>query len=323
MSIFSHAAAALNIPYGCDTFGKLDCVMVHTPGEELKLITPENRRRWLFAEAPDFQRFRDEHIRYQTLLKVHGVNVLELSDYVSVNQDLISTLPNLTFIHDAAVISSKGAILSSMASAARKDETLVVREALEKLGIPLLVEFDDYRDAFEGCILLSPETILVFGTDRHKYASVYTFIRMALEYFDDILFVNVPQKNNFNHPDTIFNRISPTLALAYLPAFKDAFQFRRGVVREIDFAKHMMDIGIELVPISESEQRRDGCSFVSLESGLIIHEDGALDKQTRHCLSRKGVEFIFHNNRHLKAGFGNVSSHTLQVKRENYCSLDW
>ncbi len=307
----------LTKPYGCDSIGRLRSVIVHTPGKELELINENNCERWLFKDAPNAARFRDEHLRYQLLLQMHGVKIYELSDYVFDHRRLIDFLPNMTYLHDTAVVSSKGAIISNMASQVRKKEKNVVREAFDNLGIPVLVQFDDERDAFEGCQLISPENVIVFCTDRFKYASVYKFIRMALGHFDEIVFVNVPKERGFTHPDTVFNRISPNLAVAYMPALRETFLFRKGTVRKVDFVQYMKHMGIEIVSVSDSEQRRNGCSFVPLESGVIIHDDQALDKYTRKYLSGKGVQFIFHHGRYLKAGGGSIRSHTLSLHRKS------
>ena len=120
--------------------------MIHTPGEELKLIKKSNYKKLLFEKVPDIKCFIEEHLRYQELLVSNGVKLFELSDYVKVNRDLISNMPNLTYLHDTAVISKKGAIISRMRPPARKNEEIIVKEALLNLGIPVLFEFLNNKD---------------------------------------------------------------------------------------------------------------------------------------------------------------------------------
>lgn len=314
---FLESLTTLAEPYGCDNMGKLRSAIVHTPGKELDLVNSSTFKKYLFDEPPDAARFRDEHLRYQALLKSHGVKVLELSDYVHRHKDVIERLPNTTYVHDTAAVSGKGAILSSMDALIRKGENAVVREAFENLGIPVLIEFDDPCDAFEGCALLSADSVLVFCTDRFKFASVYKFIRMALEHFSEVIFCNVPKGKGYSHPDTVFNRINASLALAYLPAIRETYLFRRGSVRKIDFSKHMKRMGIELVGVSQREQKRDACSFLALDNDVIVHDEKALDSYTRRYVSRKGIDFVFHNSRYLKAGGGSIRSLTLRLCRNN------
>ena len=303
------------IPYGCDTFGRLTRVMLHRPGSALRLINRQNYRHWLFDHPPDIGQFIEEHDRYRELLAANGVEVFELGDYVNSHHELIPRLPNLTYLHDTAVISSRGAMMSAMAREGRRHEERVVREALTNLGIPILTEFDNPHHAFEGCLLLSPETILIAKTERHNQAAIDSFISHALNVFPEIICVDVPQARRYMHPDTIFNRLSRNLALVYLPAFKRTRRFTERGAAEIDFAREMQRRGMELISVSSSEQRRLACSFVPLEPGVIMHYDTALDKETRATLSQKGVEIIFFHPEAITAGGGSLRCLTLRLHR--------
>jgi len=304
------------IPYGCEELGRLTRVMMHRPGRELELINHENYRQWLFDRVPNIDRFIEEHDRYRELLVSYGVKVLELTDYVNEHCRLTTRMPNLTYLHDSAVISSKGAILSSMAWEGRKNEEVVVREALTNLGIPIFIEFDDPQDAFEGCLLLSTETVLVAETERHSQKAINKFIPMALQAFQEVIYVDVPKARHYMHPDTVYNRVSPHLAITYLPALKTTYRFTSRGVDKIDFAEYMRRKGVELINVSDSEQLRLACSFVPLQSGVILHYDNALDNGTQALLARKGVEIIFFHPEAITAGGGSLRCITLRLHRE-------
>jgi arginine deiminase len=304
-----------NGSFGCDALGRLTRVMVHRPGDELTIINGTNYRDWLFDSVPDVAAFRAEHDAYCALLRSHGVEVLELADYVANAPAKLAHMPNATYMHDIAVISSRGALLSRMACAGRRDEHLVVREALENLGIPIFSAFDDPQDAFEGCLLLSPRTILVAETERHSPLSIRKFILRALSAFDEVLYVKIPKARRFMHPDTVYNRITDRLALVYLPAIEAAHLWRRHDVQLVDFREFMRARGIELVDVSDAEQQRLACSFVPLEPGVIFHYDTALDPATRKELSRRGVEIIPFHPHALHAGGGSLRCLTLRLHR--------
>lgn len=307
---------ATQIPYGCEEFGKLTHVMLHRPGKELELISHENHRQWLFDRVPDISRFIEEHDHYRELLVSHGVQVLELSDYVNDHHDLMTRMPNLTYMHDIAVISSKGAILSTMALDARKNEEVIVREALARLGIPIFIEFNDSQDTFEGCLLLSPDTVLVAKTERHNWTAITKFIRKALTAFHEVIYIDIPKARRFMHPDTIYNRVSSHLSIAYLPAFQTSYLFTSKGVEKINFAEHMHRKGVEIINVSNSEQLRLACSFVPLHPGVIFHYDTALEKETQLLLARRGVEIIFFHPEALTAGGGSLRCITLRLRRE-------
>jgi len=302
--------------YGCEEFGRLRRVILHKPGKSLSLINESNYKDWLFDSVPDIERFNAEHHRYKELLTSLGVEVLELADYVTENCSLMHQLPNLTYLHDIAVISSKGAILSSMAMKGRKGEEIVVREALSNLGIPIFSEFKDPGDCFEGCLLLSPETVLVANTERHNFSAINKFIRKALIIFDEVIYVDIPKSRRYMHPDTIYNRVDEDLAIAFLSAFKSTHLYTKQNIKEIDFGSYMRKKGIEIINVSDVEQKSLACSFVPLEPGVIIHYDTALNKETRSLLEKKGVEMILFHPEAMIAGGGSLRCLTLRVLRE-------
>jgi arginine deiminase len=302
--------------YGCDHFGRLRRVLLHRPGEALRVITEANYRDWLFDEVPDVTRFNDEHDRYAELLESVSVEVVQLADCVVQNRDLMERLPNLTYLHDVAVISRVGAVLSSMAWDGRSGEEIVVREALERLGVPIFTDFRASDDAFEGCLLLSPETVLVANTERHRRATIDKFIPRALEVFKEVIYADIPQSRRYMHPDTVFNRVTRDLALVYLPAFTATRLCTRGGCKAIDLVSHMAKKGVELVSVSEDEQRRLACSFVPLEPGVILHYDTALDRQTQLLLNSKGVELVLFHPQALVAGGGSLRCLTLMLHRD-------
>jgi arginine deiminase len=304
------------VDYGCDRFGRLRRVMLHRPGEALRLVGADNYRQWLFDGVPDVARFADEHDGYRDLLESLGVEVVELGDCLRDGHERIARLPNLSYLHDTAVVSRRGAFLSRMAGPARRGEEDLVGEALEALGIPLVHTFDGPDDAFEGCLLLSPETLLVADTERHTAATIARFIPRALEIFPEVIHVAVPKARRFMHPDMIYNRVDHDLALAYLPAFLSAQLHTADGAGEIDFRRHMADRGVEIVEVSDAEQRRWACSFVPLEPGVILHYDIALSPETRRRLERRGVEFVLYHPDALLAGGGSLRCLTLRIHRE-------
>jgi arginine deiminase len=309
--------------FGCDVLGRLTRVMVHQPGDELRIINDANYRDWLFDRVPDVHGFAEEHEAYCELLRACGVEVLELSTCIDDAAGKLARMPNITYMHDIAVVSRRGALLSCMARPGRRNEHLVVREALQNIGIPIFSEFDEPEDAFEGCLLLSPQTVLVAETERHKRRSIDKFVRRALSAFDEVLYLKVPPARRYMHPDTIYNRITERLSLVYLPAIEGAYLYRkdraaaaqRPESERIDFPEFMRARGIELVDVSDSEQQRLACSFVPVEPGVILHYDTALDAVTRRRLSRPGVEMVFFHPQALGAGGGSLRCLTLRLHR--------
>ncbi len=303
-----------HIQYGIEKFGRLKTVMVHYPEQSLSRITEDNREYFLFDKVPDVDRYLEEHRQYCTLLKAQGVGVHYLSDHVHRNVDLLERLPNLAYMHDIAVVSSHGAILSKMSSRGRCHEEIVVKEALTDLGIPTLYEPCE-GESFEGCLLLSPKTVFVADTERHSRKSIERFIDYILRYFEEVIYAQIPQDRRFMHPDMVLNRVMDHLMVYYPPAFQQTFHITRVKRAQISLKVWMNEQKIELIPLSDREQRHWASSFVPLQPGVIICYDISYDSGTITLLEHEGVRLIFFHPDALLAGGGSLRCLTMRLHR--------
>lgn len=300
--------------YGCERFGRLRKVLLHSPADAIRLVTDDNREYFLFSRVPDPDLYLEEHRRYRELLSSLGVEVHLVADHVRRNVDLMRRLPNLAYLHDIGVVSSHGCILSKMSSRGRCHEEIVVAEALQDLGVPLLYEPPE-GDAFEGCLLLSPSTVFVADTERHDRRSIERFIDFILGHFAEVIYARIPQERRFMHPDMVLNRVRENLMVYYPPAFLETWQITGNRRREIDIRELMQERGIDLVPLSDEEQRNWGCSFVPLEPGVIINYDISLKPATVSLLEREGVRFHHFHPDALLAGGGSLRCLTMRILR--------
>jgi arginine deiminase len=255
-----------------------------------------------------------EHDQYRQLLKTYGIAILELGDFVEANGTLMNTLASLPYLNDSSVISEHGAILSQMGWG-RAGEERVVKEALAGMGIPIMYQFEA-TDQFEGCLILPKRTLLIVRTERHRKASIEKFLPTAVAMFNEVIYVECPMARRFMHEDMAYGQISEGLALAFLPAINEAYHITSQGARDIDFVSHMTQLDIEIINISDQEQKTWGCSFVAVEPKLIIHYDIALAAQTLKILAGKGVEIVEFHPSALLAGGGSLRCLTLQVFRE-------
>lgn len=304
-----------NHKYGIENFGRLKRVMLHPPEEAIKLITEDNKEFFLFDKVPDVDRYLEEHHRYKLLLESLGSEVHLLADNVVRNADLLNRLPNLVYLHDIAVISSFGSILSKMSSRGRCHEEIVVREALGNLGIPVLYEPEEGEN-FEGCLLVSPSTVFVADTERHSKSSISKFIDFILQYFQEVIYAEIPKERRFMHPDMVLNRITKNLIIFYPQAFIKTYYITKGTKREIDIKEFMNKRNVDMFALTDEEQKKWGCSFVPLEPGKIINYDISLKQKTINLLEKEGVKFIHFHPDALLAGGGSLRCLTMRILRE-------
>jgi arginine deiminase len=78
----------------------------------------------------------------------------------------------------------------------------------------------------------------------------------------------------------------------------------------------MNERGVSLIPLSDSEQKKWGSSFVPLEPGVLINYDISLSPSTVHLLEEEGVRLIHFHPDALLAGGGSLRCLTMRVWRE-------
>ena len=67
--------------HGADSeVGRLQTVMLHRPGPELKRLTPRNNDKLLFDGIPWVARAQEEHDAFAEALRARDVEVLYLTD---------------------------------------------------------------------------------------------------------------------------------------------------------------------------------------------------------------------------------------------------
>ena len=301
--------------FGAEKIGHLKKVMLHCPEQSIRRVKETNLKFYLFDRVPDYDRYINEHKAYRKLLTDNGVEVFELSDLIVNNRELMTYLPNLAYLNDIAVITGKGAVLSTMCPGGRQYEEIVVREALTALGIPILHECGP-GEQFEGFIALSTDTLFVADTERHSKESAERFFSFALQHFQDIVYAEIPQARRFMHPDMIFNRISDQLGLIFPPAFLNCWHINKGGRHEIDFAAWMKKRKVELIFISDEEQQKWGTSFITLEPNHVINYDISLKPATQKALESMGVQFTQFHPDALLSGGGSLRCLTLRLLRE-------
>lgn len=300
--------------FGSEKLARLKKVLLHSPIESLSTVTELNYKYHLFNFVPNVDQYLWEHEQYAQLLQSHDIEVLQVRDFVHQTKDLLGKLPNLPYLNDTAVITSKGAILSEMCPGTRAGEEQVVKEVLTNIGIPIFHEFETHEQ-FEGCLILSPDTLVIVDTERLLPSTIERFFAKALEIFAEVIYVEAPQTRRFMHADMIFNRISENLAIYFPPAFIRTYLVRKQKRIEIDLKSYLENRNIELIAIDDQEQQNWGCSFIPLEPNILIHYDIALNDLTKKRLQQRNVQIIEFHPEAILAGGGSLRCLTLRLWR--------
>ena len=117
--------------FGAQTeYGKLRKVLMHRPGEGMRVVTAGNKDDYLFRDPVYWKAFQEEHDAFTDALKAEGVEVVLLTDLLDESHSLIAdVLPNLVYTRDVAMVNNLGANILRMTYPARFVEPMMMEKA--------------------------------------------------------------------------------------------------------------------------------------------------------------------------------------------------
>jgi arginine deiminase len=271
--------------------GRLKSVLVHLPGREIDLMIPPMMAQLLFDDILYGQVAREEHRRFQQLIRFVADDVYDLQDLLEeVLEDPVAKkrivrdiaarnglrprilaqlleqpagplaevliagitretrsgelpqfdlfpIPNLFFMRDPQIVLGDRVVISSMATQARRRESLLSKYVFENHPhfrgphSPFWVDFMDSEPerpmarkmpTLEGGDVLVPrrDLLLVGVTERTNKSGVQALIRSlkkAEAGVRSVIIVEISRQRSFMHLDTIFTFINRNECLVYPP----------------------------------------------------------------------------------------------------------
>ncbi|HUP60493.1 MAG TPA: arginine deiminase family protein [Thermoanaerobaculia bacterium] len=368
--------------------GRLKSVLVHLPGREIDEMVPPMMAQLLFDDILYGQVAREEHRRFQQLIRFIADDVFDLQDLLEetfeddeareqivrnlarrtrLGRRLVSWLleqkpaalaevliagiaretasgelpqfdlfpiPNLFFMRDPQVVLGDRVVISSMATQARRRESLLSKYVFEhnprfRGREPFLVDFmagEPERRArrgptLEGGDVLVPrrDLLLVGVTERTNKSGVEALMR-ALKAENagvrSVIIVEIPRQRSFMHLDTIFTFISRNECLIYPPVILPSGS-QAATVTTVDLTKKralayseqksllaaLRKKGFDLEPIycggkravdQQREQWTDGANAFALAPGIILGYERNV--RTAEALAKHGYHIIYEDD---------------------------
>ncbi|HUP46571.1 MAG TPA: arginine deiminase family protein [Thermoanaerobaculia bacterium] len=369
--------------------GKLKSVLVHLPGREIDLMVPPMMAQLLFDDILYGQVAREEHRRFQQLIRFVADDVIDIADLLEeVLQDddardfivrdlgkrnrlgrkliaklleqpadklaevLISGIPrekeesgdlpkfdlfpvpNFFFMRDPQVVIGNGLVIASMATQARRRESLISKYVFEHHPL-----FRDERmfwidfmaseperpmprnpPTFEGGDLLIArrDLVLVGITERTNRAGVQQLasaLKSAGSGVQTMIVVEMPKQRSFMHLDTVFTITSRNECLIYPPVILPGGG-QAAKVTSIDLTRRSLAAksekslmgalkkrGIDLQPIycggnraldQQREQWTDGANAFTLAPGIILMYERNV--RTAEELAANGYNIVYEDD---------------------------
>jgi arginine deiminase len=367
--------------------GRLKSVLVHLPGREIDMMVPPMMAQLLFDDILYGQVAREEHRRFQQLLRFIATDVLDIQDLLEetledeevkelIVRDLsqrngftrrltswlhlqapatlaevliggiakdqesgelpkfeLMPVPNYFFMRDPQIVIGDGVIVCSMATQARRRESLLSKYVFQHhksfRGRDLFwVDFMESATekkpksapTLEGGDVLVPrrDLLLIGVTERTNKASVQQVAR-ALKKSNSagrtIIVVELPKQRSFMHLDTVFTITSRSECLIYPPVILPRGS-QAAKVSRVDLTKRNISFspeksllgalkkqGMDLEPIycggkavvdQQREQWTDGANAFTLAPGVVLLYERNV--RTAEELNANGYNIVYEDD---------------------------
>ncbi|HVE71100.1 MAG TPA: arginine deiminase family protein [Thermoanaerobaculia bacterium] len=368
--------------------GRLKSVLVHLPGREIDLMIPPMMAQLLFDDILYGQVAREEHRRFQQLIRFIADDVYDLQDLLEevledadakkhIVRDLakrnglrpritaqllehpagalaevliagisrdkgsgdlpefdLFPIPNLFFMRDPQIVLGDRVVIASMATQARRRESLLSKYVFE--NHPHFRDNEFWVDfmateperpmsrstpTLEGGDVLVPrrDLLLVGVTERTNKAGVQSLIsslKKANAGVNTVIIVEIPRQRSFMHLDTIFTFINRHECLVYPPVILPKGG-QAAKVTSVDLTKKrgaaysaeksllaaLKKQGFDLDPIycggqsavdQQREQWTDGANAFALAPGVILLYERNV--RTAEELARHGYHIVYEDD---------------------------
>lgn len=222
---------------------------------------------------PDFSKSIADYNYFVDLLRQFDVDVHFLPDDEKTGLDSIYT-------HDAAVITSKGAILCSMGKDQRRGEPEAMGEFLQQMDVPILGAVTGNGRLEGGDVLwLDEKTVAVGEGYRSNAEGIRQFRQLLGDLVDEVISIALPHWTGPNDCLHLLSLISPVdhdLVVVY------------SRLMPVPFRDRLLARGMKFVEVPDSEWDSMACNVLAVAPRKVIMMDGNL--KTQAALEKEGVE---------------------------------
>ena len=267
--------------YGCQNMvDPIRRVLVKHPKDayqnQIKLNNQSSQLNYL--SVPNFDKALTDYETFVGLLESSGAEVHYLPSDDSTTLDSIYT-------HDPCIVSNGGVILCNMGKRDRLSEPSAMETYYQSIDIPILGRIEAPGTLEGGDVVWINERIVAVGGGyRSNAEGIRQFQALLGNLVEKVITVPLPHWTGPAECLHLMSNVSPidhNLYLVYsrlLPVF---------------FRQYLIDLGIELLEVSDEEYNSMGCNVLAIAPRQCIMIAG--NPKTQQQLEAKGVEVHIYN----------------------------
>jgi len=300
-------------------FVRLKKVLMHSPGCELDLINAKSFKKYLYRDVVFRDKFRREHEHFVDVLRGEGVEVILMSDILKDDDKtllLMNLCPNLVYTRDIVSVTRAGSIIMRMRSKVRAKEPEIAKRALDKLGVPVLMEVSSPGSMEGGDLLYMSDEIALVGIGNRTNNAALKLLVGRLKESNLEAMVAVPLPQWAVHLDGLLMFLDEDLCIMHKQSLTGrSTLIQASAKRElIDLIEYLTKRGFQFIEVTDYERYMRTTNLVAIEPRKAVGYTG-IDR-VKKLLIQNGVDLIEIDGSELTRGGGGPHCMTAPILRD-------
>ena len=228
-----------------------------------------------FIEKPDFKKSIIQYEKFVDILIDNNVEILYIPEDEKTSLDSIYT-------HDPMFMTPNGAVIGNMGKKQREPETLMMKNYLDEIGIPIFGEIKN-EGTLEGgdVIWVNDKTVAVGLTYRTNNEGVNQLRKILSSISVELICVDLP---HWNGPVDVLHLMS-----LISPLKEDLFLIYEKLL-PVGFLKLLNNLDIKTISIADEDYDTLGCNVLPLSTTKCLITKG--NDRTTKIIEQNGIEVI-------------------------------
>ena len=228
-----------------------------------------------FIDKPDFKKSVTQYENFIDILNDNNVEILYIPE------DEITSLDSI-YTHDPIFMTPNGAVIGNMGKTQRKPETIMMKNYLNEIGVPILGEIINDATLEGGDVIWIDEKTVAAGlTYRTNNKGIDQLRKILSTISIEVISVDLP---HWNGPVDVLHLMS-----LISPLNENLFLIYKKLL-PIGLLKLLKKLDIKTISIADEDYDSLGCNVLPLSTTKCLITSG--NDKTFKIIEENGVEVI-------------------------------
>ena len=228
-----------------------------------------------FIDKPDFKKSVTQYENFIDILNDNNVEILYIPE------DELTSLDSI-YTHDPIFMTPNGAVIGNMGKTQRKPETIMMKNYLNEIGVPILGEIINDATLEGGDVIWIDEKTVAAGlTYRTNIKGIDQLRKILSTISVEVISVDLP---HWNGPVDVLHLMS-----LISPLKEDLFLIYKKLL-PVGLLKLLKQLDIKTISIADEDYDSLGCNVLPLSTTKCLITSG--NDKTFKIIEDNGIEVI-------------------------------